>query len=119
MKSLINYIIKEQGYEWFKGSKNGEFSTMSNIDVTYKKEDSFINFGLHEYKKPPTLISPRPSIKVYGEFEVETINGETLKLNCINEQSDTAMNRVLQTFTPKQIYKAMFDKSITLTINDK
>jgi hypothetical protein len=65
-----------------------------------------IIFGLSEKDKPPTLIRPRPRIKVS-----RTIEGKTYFQD---EQYDDSMNIVLSKFSHEEIYKAMFDKSIVL-----
>jgi len=75
------------------------FSSMGDLDICYIKDDVEIIFGLHEVGKPPTLISPRPIIEVIKE-------GEKL-----DHTSDDAMNICLQNEKPKDIFKAMFDKT--------
>ena len=76
-------------------------STMVNLDHRYLLNGVEIIFGLNEYKKPPTLISPRPKILVH-------IDGKVLTESC-----DDAMNMVLMNERPERIHEALFDRKIT------
>lgn len=80
-----------------------DYSTMQGggIDIRYIKDNIEIIWGLHEFKKPPTLIYPRPRIILINK------NGFTL-----NEINDDAMNICLKKESNEDIYKAMFDNSI-------
>lgn len=73
--------------EWGEGERKGE-----------------IVFGLSEFGKPPTLISPRPKIRINRD-------GVTL-----NQTMDDVMNIVLMNFTPERIYDAMYSPNIILTL---
>ena len=98
------YNRKLKEWEYIKETKDNDFfSTMSDLDIRYIKDKIEIVYGLHEHGKPPTLIFPRPNIKVLRE------EGKT------DEEFDDNMNICLQKETPKDIFKAMFDKSITFT----
>ena len=66
IKTDNNDFIKEikLHYNYIEVKSNRSLSTMNNGGVTthFIKDDKEIIFGLNEYKKPPTLISPRPNI---------------------------------------------------------
>lgn len=78
-------------------------------DFTLEDRKGEICFGLHELEKPPTLISPRPLIRVKrlkdGNMVIE------------NERDDDSMNVVLKDIPHEEILKAMFDKNITIEID--
>jgi hypothetical protein len=132
MTSFENFLI-EKGYIRFAfDATKGKYyqpklyviSTMSNLGHLYIhesdvnllskiKEDKSITpedrkneiiFGLHEKDRPPTLIYPRPKIKVTRTKEDNIIIED--------EQFDDSMNIVLQKENFNQILKAMYDKSI-------
>jgi hypothetical protein len=132
MTSFENFLI-EKGYIRFAfDAAKGKYyqpklyviSTMSNLGHLYIhesdvnllskiKEDKSITpedrkneiiFGLHEKDRPPTLIYPRPRIKIKRTKEDKII--------IENEQYDDSMNIVLQKENFNQILKAMYDKSI-------
>lgn len=77
-------------------------------DFNWEDRKNEIVFGLHEGGKPPTLISPRPRIKIKRTITKNSIRKEVV----ITEQSDDAMNIVLSKVDPIIIYKAMYDNSI-------
>ena len=134
----IKYILNCKSMK-FEKAKGHILSTMSNLDHIYFHKDDLnvlqkindgksimdkdftskdrkgeICFGLHEVGKPPTLISPRPRIKVKrimcGKEYIET------------EKCDNSMNIVLSKYSSDEIYKAMYNKNICfeidLTINN-
>jgi hypothetical protein len=132
MTAFENFLI-EKGYIRFAfDAAKGKYyqpklyviSTMSNLGHLYIhesdvnllskiKEDKSITpedrkneiiFGLHEKDRPPTLIYPRPRIKVTRTKED--------KLIIEDEQYDDSMNIVLQKENFNQILKAMYNKSI-------
>ena len=70
-----------------------------------KKE---IVFGLREKDKPPTLISPRPKIRVK---RFRTINEKQIEV-IENQDFDDSMNIVLSKIDFEDIFKAMYDNSI-------
>lgn len=78
-------------------------------DFTWEDRKGEICFGLHESGKPPTLISPRPRIKIKrikdGKELIE------------DEQWDDCMNVVLKDIPHEEIFKAMYDKSICFEID--
>jgi hypothetical protein len=78
-------------------------------DFTWEDREGEICFGLHEAGRPPTLISPRPRIRIKrineGREVVET------------EIRDDSMNIVLKEFQHEEIYKAMYDKSIFIELD--
>lgn len=91
--SLLIYI-KEQGFNQVK-------DVQSNIRTLYIHEDGReVVYGLSEYKKPPTLIYPRPRI-------LKIVNGIVY-----DQMRDDVMNHCMQKETPEDVLKAMFDKSI-------
>lgn len=69
-----------------------------------------ICFGIHESGKPPTLIYPRPRICIY-----RTKGGKDVVDK--NELLDDNMNIVLRAFSPEEIFKAMYNKSIVLNVD--
>jgi len=114
---MIQYLIS-LGYKPFRYTKFGlvpcvnpyYYSTMreGGLDVRLIKGDSTFVYGLHEFKKPPTLISPRPRIQVYKTIVVDSIKKDIV----INEIEDDAMNIVLKEIEHEQIFKAIQDKSV-------
>ena len=77
-------------------------------DFTWDDRKGEICFGLHEKDKPPTLISPRPRIRIQ-----KTIIIESKKVDIVlTEMHDDAMNIVLKEIEYEDIFKAMYDKSI-------
>jgi hypothetical protein len=78
------------------------------LDVRLIKGDSIFTIGLHEFKKPPTLISPRPRIQIYKTIVVDSIKKDIM----ISEMEDDAMNIVLKEVEYEQIFKAIHDKSV-------
>jgi len=114
---LIEYLIS-LGYKPFRYSKNGlvpctnpyDYSTMreGGLDVRLIKGDSIFVIGLHELKKPPTLISPRPRILIQKTIVVDSVEKDIV----INEHDDDAMNFVLKEVECEDIFNAIHDKSI-------
>ena len=112
-KGYIKYIFncKTMKYEIAKGHV---ISTMQNLDYRYFHKSDInkqneICFGLNEYGKPATLISPRPRIKVK-----RTVNG---KQSIQNELFDDSMNIVLKNYSNEYIFNAMYDKSIIIEVD--
>jgi hypothetical protein len=113
-KHLTKYLVEDEGYKTFRfiggnyvPNSINDYSTMQEggLDVIYIKGNKKIIYGLNEFKKPPTLISPRPKIKA-------VINGKEF-----DERSDDAMNICLKEEKPENIYDAMFDTSKILIYN--
>lgn len=109
-------------------SKNGKvqygFSTMNVIRYEYYKDPSIIKtidsgelpenrsnyaiiYGLHELGKGPTLIHPRPKIKItYVDKETKEIIG--YEFYC----SDDYINRILQNYSSEFIYDSLFNNYV-------
>ncbi len=114
---MIQYLMSI-GYKPFRYSRGGlvpcanpyDYSTMreGGLDVRLIKEDSVFTIGLHEFKKPPTLISPRPRIRIQKTIVVDSVEKDIV----INEHDDDAMNFVLKEVECEDIFKAINDKSI-------
>ena len=114
---MIQYLIS-LGYKAFRYTKFGlirctnpyDYSTMreGGLDVRLIKGDSIFIIGLHELKKPPTLISPRPRIRIQKTIVVDSVKTDIV----INEIEDDAMNVVLKEVESEQIFKAIHDKSV-------
>lgn len=114
-KHLTQYLVEDLGYKSYRyvdeklvSNTMNSFSSMVNggLHVIYLRStnDIPIIYGLHLIGYPPTLISPRPKIRV------SKIEG-----NCVetfNEKTDDAMNICLKEELPQDIYKAMFDKTL-------
>lgn len=77
-------------------------------DFTWEDRKKEIVFGLREKDKPPTLISPRPRIKVKRFITINEKQVEVLE----DEKFDDSMNIVLSKIDFEKIFKAMYDKSI-------
>ena len=75
-------------------------STLGNLDFRYVKGNKTFIWGLHEFSKPPTLVSPRPKI------EVKRLD-EDGNICLLNESLDDSMNLVLSKYEPKEIYEAI------------
>ena len=92
------------GYDNYSGG----YSSMGKIFDCYIHADGRrIYYGLHELHKPPTLISPRPNVRVYRD-EPNRIAWE----DC-----DDNMNVILQKYTPAEIFRAMYDRTIVLEVD--
>ena len=77
-------------------------------DFTWEDRKNVICFGLREKGRPPTLISPRPKIRVRRLREFNGEKGEIIE----DETYDNSMNIVLSKEKPEQVFKALFDDSI-------
>ncbi len=114
---MIQYLMSI-GYKPFRYSRSGlvpcanpyDYSTMreGGLDVRLIKGDSIFTIGLHEHKKPPTLISPRPKILIQKTIIVDSVKKDIV----INEIEDDAMNVVLKEVECEDIFKAIHDQSI-------
>lgn len=78
------------------------FTTMvdGRLDNEWILGDQKIYFGLNEQNKPPTLISPRPTIKINKDGRV------------LSQIHDDAMNIVLKKCSPEEILTAINDKKV-------
>jgi len=119
---------------FYKKSQGYHLSSMGNLDYRYfhntnsnidfllnpkfkdaspERKTNLVNgeiiFGLNEYPLPPTLVSPRPNIivKRIKDGRVVELTGEL----------DADMTAILQHFDPPIILLAMYNKSITLTLD--
>ena len=104
-KHFTKYLTEDLGFKPYRRINDqyvenniNDYSTLQEggIDIRYVKGDIVIVWGLHEHKKPPTLIYPRPRINYQG----------------LNQQYDDAMNICLKREINENIYKALFDKNI-------
>jgi hypothetical protein len=77
-------------------------------DFTWDDRKGEICFGLHEQDKPPTLISPRPRIRIQKTVTIDSVKKDIV----ITEQNDDAMNIVLKEIEYEEIFRAMYDNSI-------
>ena len=137
MAHLLDIIKREgfKGYSKIYNNKTKEykytneivglgFSTMVNggMDVRFIKGDKEIVWGLSEYKKPPTLISPRPNIEVKRFVDInkiiydDNLNEKTIVIKTLVgsdfQYSDNSMNICLKRESHEDIFKAMYDKTI-------
>lgn len=76
--------------------------------ITFADRTKEIVFGLHEHGKPPTLITPRPNIKVKRKEIVDGVE----QVVTYTELFDDSMNVALSKQTPEEIYNAMYNESI-------
>lgn len=109
-KHFTKYLTEDLGFKPYRKIQGkyvenniNDYSTMQEggIDVRYIKNEIEIIWGLSEFKKPPTLISPRPRIHFTNK------DG-----NLINQFGDDPVNICLKKESNEDIYKALFDKSI-------
>lgn len=109
-KGYVKYVYNSKDKRYYK-PKAHIISTMENICHIYikdNKEEEKIVFGLSEKDKPPTLIYPRPRIRVK---KLINFNNELIQITQ-NEQEDNSMNIVLSKINFEETFKAMYDKSI-------
>lgn len=110
MDSFERHLL-ENGYKAYsRDFKNGGmkeankyYSSIDKIDNRYVKDEDYKNeiiYGLNERGNPPTLIYPRPRIKINGE-EYNMIIGQ-----------DDSMNMCLSRESNEDIYKALFDRTV-------
>lgn len=85
---------KKREFDLIEGYKTP--SSMANIENHWIKGDDIFTCGLHEYKKPITLINPRPNIK--------NINGNAYMGVFID---DDHMNKLLSQFKPEIIFNTI------------
>lgn len=100
------------------------FSTMDVIRYEYYKNPEIIKqidsgilpenrgnyaiiYGLHEVDKGPTLIHPRPKVKITIK---DKDTKEIIGYNFYN--SDDYMNRILQKYSPEFIYNSLFNNYV-------
>lgn len=111
---VISTMINIDHRYFHKSDKNilekiSSNKSINDEDFTWDDRVGEIVFGLSEVGNPPTLICPRPNIKIKliknGQLTIE------------NEQFDDSMNIVLMTFTFEEIFKAMYDKRICFNMD--
>lgn len=89
-------------------NKINEGKSVMEEDFTWDDRKGEICFGLHEMGKPPTLISPRPKIRIQKTIMEDSVKKDIV----ITEKNDDAMNIVLSKVDYEDIFKAMYNKSI-------
>ena len=89
-------------------SSENELISKAGISIEDRKGE--IIFGLHEFKKPPTLVFPRPKIEI-------TRLDEKGKKIIKTDIYDDSMNIVLSNIDFEEIFKAMYDKNICIKID--
>lgn len=127
-KGYIKYVFNTKTFK-YEEAKSHTLSTEVNLDYRYFHKTDInalsliksgkslfgdclkgeICFGIHESGKPPTLVFPRPKIEIK-----RVINGQIV---IEDEQLDDSMNIVLSKVNHNEILKAMYDKSIVLTVD--
>jgi len=113
MVNIFHIYVHENDKEFLSKINDG-ISVMNDEIFTDKIRSREIVVGLHEYKKPETLIYPRPKI------EVKKIGKNKLGEDIIvkdNELSDDSMNICLMNFSHEEIFNAMYNKKIKLKID--
>lgn len=112
-KHFTKYLTEDLGFKSYRKVGNeyienniNDFSTMQEggIDIRYIKDGIEIVWGLHEFKKPPTLIYPRPNVSIKTKLPNDRTHCEY--------GGDDAMNLCLKKELPEKIYEAMFNKNI-------
>lgn len=95
---------------------NFNTQVVGGIQILFIKDLDFENviyFGLHELGKIPTLIYPRPMIRVNEYY----INGNKIIRRNKGQGYDNIMNYCLNQENYEDVLKAMFDKSIEFEYN--
>ena len=106
-RHLLNIGYKKYRYKddvWSLEKKNHHhISSIDNVQYRYVKNDNNIDFyvGLHEYKKPPTLIYPRPKLKIDNKNYIK--------------YPDDFMNRILMKYSPTYILHCIVN-NLTITL---
>jgi len=108
ISNLDQRYIHKDDKEFLDYINNGVRHTEMSQDVLSRQ----IVFGLSEYEKPPTLISPRPKIRILRTKEDGTVSVE-------NEAYDDSMNVILEHISPEKIYFAMYNPKKTLIVKTK
>jgi len=108
MVNLDHTYVHENNKTFLKKIEDG-VSVMDNINFSSAVRNKSIVFGLHEYKKPATLVYPRPRIKIKRIRDKKEV--------IENELYDDSMNVVLSMFSYDEIFKAMYNKKIIFEID--
>jgi len=107
MSNLDNrYIHKDNALML---DKIAEGVSVTSDEFTYKDRNGEIIFGLNQFNKPPTLVSPRPRIRVK-----RVVNGDVV---IQDESLDDSMNIALRLLPLDDIFNAMYDSSKILEID--
>lgn len=106
MVNLVHSYIHNSDFNLLDKINKGK--SVMDKDFTWEDRKGEICFGLREAGKPPTLICPRPKIRIQKTI----IKGSFKRDIIITEEWDDAMNIVLKEIEYEDIFKAMFDKSI-------
>lgn len=127
-KEQYKSIIKREDLIFVEGNKTSEksvfyyphgsilkindFSSMvvGGTDIRFIKDKDFENqiiWGLNEHGKPPTLIYPRPKIKIKKHIEVMGITHIVYE----DESRDDSMNLCLSKENHHEILENLFDKN--------
>lgn len=102
--------INKKGKFIYEESFMDSFSSMINggLVIHFIKNEDYKNpiiFGLHEKNKPPTLITPRPYIRL------KRFCNNLKRIETITEVFDDAMNICLLKENSEDIFEALFNKN--------
>ncbi len=111
MVNLDHRYIHESN-KTFIDKINKGFSVFKD-EFTKEELWSTIIFGLNERHRPPTLISPRPTIKL-KKIVKDSEGGEYMTFE--TQDRDDAMNIILDKIDFETIFKAMYDYSIVINV---
>lgn len=133
MTEFETYLVEKGYIRTLNGKKTDRYiySALKDVCYTYVKGEDRILFGLNQKGYPPTLIHPRPRIKIkvkckpkhtkkghtiYFYGGVKKVFNKTIDSNIleIDENYDVAMNRALKKYTPEKIYEAINNRKIVL-----
>lgn len=106
MQNLGHFYIHKTDEVLLQKIEQGK--SVMDEDLPWSIRKGQIDFGLGEQGKPPTLIEPRPKIKVQKSIFIDGLKSEIT----LTEWNDDAMNIVLSKIDFEQIFKAMYDNSI-------
>ena len=133
-REYIMYILNMKAGK-YEIPERHSISSISNLDQRYIHKDDkefldYINrgityseippdvlnrqiiFGLSEVGLPPTLIMPRPKIRIIKTNDDGSVTVE-------NETYDTSMNMVLEHISFDKIFYAIYNKKKTIIIKTK
>lgn len=107
-KTYRENIIKNKPIEFVPSNDlnmtDDTFTTMvsGGLCIFYINGKKIVCYGLHEFGKPPSLISPRPKYKT------------NIDLSELTPQDIT--NRLIKKYTNEEIYNAMFNEDYFLEL---
>lgn len=96
------------------------YSSMGQLRQRVEYKGNEVHWGLNELGNSPILCYPRPKIEFKakngygGKYLANVPEGQ---ITVFNEQFDFVMHRCIEQHKPEDIIEAMFDRSITLTID--